>query len=50
MTTTSEATNSIRQKLLEITTLMREIHEILLNLELKADIEDVNANQTQSPQ
>lgn len=48
--TTSEATNSIRQKLLTITQLMREVHEILMTLELKADIEDINADKTQSPQ
>ncbi len=44
----SEDLNTVRHKLLDIVTLVKEVHEILMKLETQRDIEDLHANQAQS--
>lgn len=46
----SEDLNTIRHKLLDIVTLVKEVHEILIKLETQVDIKEINAEKTQSTQ
>lgn len=44
----SEDLNSIREKLINITALIKELHETLMRIETAVDLEEQHENQTKS--